>query len=124
YVAHSVSSVAVLQQPNAGTDPALSGKIYDDFLSLYTRYGGNVGGNPIATRADYASLGVEYKTVALGGRLREYLVYVPQKAKAAAQRGENVPLVFSMHGANMTMYSMFDFSRWWEVADEEGFIAV
>jgi len=56
--------------------------------------------------------------------LREYLVYVPQKAKAAAQRGENVPLVFSMHGANMTMYSMFDFSRWWEVADEEGFIAV
>ena len=124
YVAHSVSSVAVLQQQNAGTDPTLSGKIYDDFLSLYTRYGGNVGGNTVGTRADYASLGVEYKTVALGGRLREYLVYVPQKAKAAAQRGENVPLVFSMHGANMTMYSMFDFSRWWEVADEEGFIAV
>ena len=124
YVAHSVSSVAVLQQQNAGTDPTLSAKIYDDFLSLYTRYGGNVGGNTVGTRADYASLGVEYKTVALGGRLREYLVYVPQKAKAAAQRGENVPLVFSMHGANMTMYSMFDFSRWWEVADEEGFIAV
>jgi len=52
------------------------------------------------------------------------LVYVPQKARDAAQRGQKVPLVFSLHGANMTMYSMFDFSRWWEVADEQGFILV
>ena len=124
YVVGSVSSVAVLAQQNVGNDPTLSEKIYEDFLSLYSRYGGNVGGNTIGTRADYATLGVEYKTMVLGGRLREYLVYVPQKAKAAAQRGENVPLVFSLHGANLTMYSMFDFSRWWEVADEEGFILV
>src|SRR5207237_763150 len=31
---------------------------------------------------------------------------------------------FSLHGSNMTMYSMFDFSRWWELADKEGFIGV
>jgi len=124
YVAGSVSSVAVLQQPNGAADPTLSQRIYEDFLSLYTRYGGNVGGNTIGTRADYAALGVEYKTLPMAGRLREYMVYVPEKAKAAAQNGQRVPLVFSLHGSNMTMYSMFDFSRWWELADKEGFIAV
>lgn len=124
YVAGSVSTVAVLQQQNGAADAALSAKIYDGFLSLYTRYGGNVGGNTIGTRPDYVALGVEYKTLPLNGRLREYMVYVPEKAKAAARNGAKVPLVFSLHGANMTMYSMFDFSRWWELADKEGFIAV
>jgi poly(3-hydroxybutyrate) depolymerase len=124
YVAGSVSAAAVLEQQNASTDPTMSQKIYEDFISLYTRYGGNVGGNTVGTRAHYATLGVEYKAFALGGRLREYLVYAPQKAKAAAQRGENVPLVFALHGANLSMYSMFDFSRWWEAADKGGFIAV
>src|SRR5205085_1601749 len=94
YVANSVSSVAVLHQSGGAQDPTLSAKIYDGFLSRYTRYGGNVGGNTIGTRPDYAALGVEYKTIPLGGRLREYMVYVPEKAKAAAQRGEKVPLVF------------------------------
>ena len=124
YVVDSASAVAVLQQSNAAVDPTLSAKIYNDFLSRYTRYGGAVGGNTLGARPDYATLGVEYKSMALGGRLREYLVYVSPKARAAAQRGEKVPLVFSLHGANLTMYSMFDFSRWWEVADEEGFILV
>jgi poly(3-hydroxybutyrate) depolymerase len=125
YVADSsLSAVAVLEKKNARKDSMLSKKIYEDFLSLYTRYGGAVGGNTIGTRPDYKKLGVEFKTMELGGRLREYMIYVPQLARAAAERGENVPVVFSLHGANMTMYSMFDFSRWWEVADEEGFILV
>jgi len=124
YVADSCSAVAVLETESAREDPLLSKKIYENFLSLYTRYGGAVAGNTVGTRPDYEKLGVEFKTMELGGRLREYMVYVPQKARAAAERGENVPLVFSLHGSNMTMYSMFDFSRWWEVADEEGFILV
>lgn len=124
YVAHSVSSVAVLQQQNASTDPTLSAKIYNSFLSHYTRYGGNVGGNTVGTRPDYAALGVEYHSFPLNGRLREYFVYVPQKAKTAAQNGQKVPLVFALHGANLTMYSHFDFSRWWEIADEKGFILI
>ena len=124
YVADSCSAVAVLEKKNARKDSMLSKQIYEDFLSLYTRYGGAVGGNTVGTRPDYKKLGVEFKTMELDGRLREYNVYVPQKARAAAEIGENVPLVFWLHGANMTMYSMFDFTRWWEVADEEGFILV
>jgi poly(3-hydroxybutyrate) depolymerase len=124
YVAGSVSAVAVLDAKTGTKESTLSKVIYERFLSSYTRYGGNVGGNTVGTRADYKKLGVEHKTMVLDGRLREALVYVPPKAKAAARRGQNVPLVFSLHGAGMTMYSMFDFSRWWEIADEEGFILV
>jgi poly(3-hydroxybutyrate) depolymerase len=60
----------------------------------------------------------------LDGRLREYMVYAPHKARVAAARGEDVPLVFTLQGANIPMHRTFDYSRWWEVADEEGFILV
>lgn len=119
YVADgSLSAVAVTETVKNAAD------IYDDFLSRYTRYGGNVGGNTLGSRPDYDKLGVQFKTMELGGRLREYMIYVPAKAKQAARKGKDVPAVISLHGSGLTMYSMFDFSRWWEVADEEGFILV
>jgi poly(3-hydroxybutyrate) depolymerase len=119
YVADgSLSAVAVAEKVKNAAG------IYDDFLSRYTRYGGNVGGNTLGSRPDYDKLGVQFKTMELAGRLREYMVYVPAKAKQAASKGKNVPAVVSLHGSGLTMYSMFDFSRWWEVADDEGFILV
>ncbi|MFB4274539.1 PHB depolymerase family esterase [Nonomuraea sp. MTCD27] len=125
YVADSSrTAVAVREKKNLRNDTVSSEKIYEDFLSLYTRYGGNVGGNTVGSRPDYQKLGVQFKTLVLDGRLREYMVYVPRKAKEAARRGEDVPAVFSLHGSGMTMYAMFDYSRWWEVADDEGFILV
>lgn len=128
YVADSSSvAVGVLEKKNVrkgdNKKEQLDEKIYD-FLSSYTRYGGNVGGNTIGSRPDYDKLGVTYQTMVVNNRLREYLIYVPDKAKVAAARGQEVPLVFTMHGSGMTMYMMFDYSRWWEVADREGFILV
>ncbi|TDO46796.1 poly(3-hydroxybutyrate) depolymerase [Kribbella sp. VKM Ac-2527] len=119
YVADgSLSAVAVAEKVKNAAG------IYDDFLSRYTRYGGNVGGNTLGSRPDYDELGVQFRTMELAGRLREYMIYVPAKAKQAARKGKNVPAVISLHGSGLTMYSMFDFSRWWEVADDEGFILV
>lgn len=128
YVADSSRvAVGVLEEnivrQNDSNREQFDDKIYD-FLSSYTRYGGNVGGNTIGSRPDYDKLGVSYKTMVVNNRLREYLVYVPKKARVAAARGEDVPLVFALHGSGMTMYMMFDYSRWWEVADREGFILV
>jgi poly(3-hydroxybutyrate) depolymerase len=128
YVAESSRvAVGVLEKKNVrkndSREAQLDEKIYE-FLSGYTRYGGNVGGNTIGSRPDYERLGVSYQTMVVNDRLREYLVYVPHKAKVAAARGDDVPLVFTMHGSGMTMYMMFDYSRWWEVADKEGFILV
>jgi hypothetical protein len=71
----------------------LSKKIYEDF-SLYTRYGGAVG-KTRSERPDYKKLGVEFKTMELGGRLREYMIYVPQLARAA-QKEERMYLWYSL----------------------------
>lgn len=95
--------------------------IYDGFLAKYTRYGGAAGGNTVGSRPDYEALGVESKTMEIDGRLREYLVYVPDTVEAA---GEAAPVVYALHGSGMTMNAMFDYSRWWEIAEAEGFILV
>jgi poly(3-hydroxybutyrate) depolymerase len=127
YVAESSRVRVVVQQKkvrqNDAQERKLTARIYD-FLDDWTRYGGNVGGNTVGTRPDLDGLGVEYQTMVVDGRLREYLVYRPASARAAEDRGEDVPVVFSLHGSGMTMYMMFDYSRWWEVADREGFILV
>ncbi len=126
YVAESSSTAVAVTDSRDARAEALSGSraLYDGFLSRWTRYGGAVGGNTIGFRPDLEALGVEHTTVELDGRLREYLVYTPPLARAAAADGRTVPLVMALHGFNMTMYSMFDFSRWWEVADREGFVLV
>ena len=80
-------AVGILEKKNVRKDvnkeAQLDEKIYD-FLSRYTRYGGNVGGNTVGSRPDYDKLGVTYQTLVVNDRLREYLVYVPPKAKVAA----------------------------------------
>lgn len=117
YVAQSSRvAVAVLEKKNIRKnekkkEAQLTEKIYD-FLSNYTRYGGNAGGNTVGSRPDFDKLSVTYNTMVVDGRLREHLVYVPRKAKVAAAQGKDVPLVFSLHGAGMTMYMMFDFWPW------------
>jgi poly(3-hydroxybutyrate) depolymerase len=109
--------VKVLENQDIG-----AAALYDGFLAKYTRYGGAAGGNTVGSRPDYAQLGVESKSMELDGRLREYLVYVPQSVKDAPDVA--APVVYTLHGSGMTMNAMFDYSRWWEIADAEGFILV
>lgn len=113
------SRVEVTVLENQATVEAAA--LYDGFLAKYTRYGGAAGGNTVGSRPDYAAIGVEAKTMELDGYRRDYLVYVPEAVKAA---DEPAPVVYALHGSGMTMNGMFDYSRWWEVADAEGFILV
>lgn len=118
----NVGKVAVLTDTTLNVaDKDLTDALYDQFLCKTTRYGGNAGGNVLAERPDYEKLGVEFKTMTVDGYKREYLVYVP---KAYRNSGEALPVVFSLHGANQTYKMMFDISRWFEIADKEGFILV
>jgi poly(3-hydroxybutyrate) depolymerase len=111
--------VTVLENQDRDGEAVGAAAIYDGFLARYTRYGGAAGGNTVGSRPDYDALGVESKTMEVDGRLREYLVYVPEAVKNA---GEPAPVVYALHGSGMTMNAMFDYSRWWELADAEGFI--
>ena len=55
-----------------------------------------------------------------GGRMREYLVYVPR----GYDNARPVPLVFNFHGNTMTASQQRDFSGMNETADEKGFVVV
>lgn len=114
--------VKVLENQDVESEAVSAAALYDGFLAKYTRYGGAAGGNTVGSRPDYAELGVASKSIVIDGRLREYLVYVPQSVKDAP--GVAAPVVYSLHGSGMTMNAMFDYSRWWEIADAEGFILV
>ena len=59
-------------------------------------------------------------TLDVDGATREFIVYIPEKA-----RGETlVPIVFMLHGTSGTGDEFFDKSQWREVADAQGFLAV
>lgn len=59
-------------------------------------------------------------TIDLDGSKREFIVYVPEKAKGATK----VPVVFMLHGTSGSGEDFFGRSQWKEVADAEGLIAV
>ncbi len=121
FTPQSVSYVATLEKKVDYNDPDLATMLYEDFLSNTTRYGGNAGGNTLAARPDYESLGVEFKTMTVDGYKREYLVYVPEDLRESE---EAAPVVFALHGMSQTYKMMFDISQWWKVADARGFILV
>jgi Poly(3-hydroxybutyrate) depolymerase len=118
----SVSSVAVLDgRGGADNDAALPKLIYTQFLARYTRYGGFAGGNTLGSRPDQHALGVQVKKLIVGGRTREYLVYVP---KTVRESGNAAPVLFYFPGSQQTHKMIFDITRLWEVADDGKFILV
>ncbi|MFG5407419.1 PHB depolymerase family esterase [Piscinibacter sakaiensis] len=58
------------------------------------------------------------------GVSRRYLVYLPKNYAALTAGGKKLPLVFSLHGRNGAAEFIALTSRWWEVAEKNGFIAV
>lgn len=116
----SVASVAVLKR-EAGAGLPAAKLIYDNFLSLTTRYGGVISCNVVAPRPDYKKLGVEFGGIVDQGYRRNHLVYVPPAVRAS---GRAAPVVFILGGANQGYKAMFDLTRWWEVADKYGLIIV
>jgi len=99
----------------------LSEKIYENFLSKYSRYGSAVGGNTLGFRPDYAQLNVTFKTLYIGGIKRTYMIYVPE---SITEQDELYPAVYLFHGSQQTHKMMFDITRAWELADRENFILV
>jgi len=118
----SCSSVALIKKKCEDyNDTALTNMIYTKFLSRYTRYGGFVGGNTLGIRPNHNALGVEIKKIIVDDRVREYLVYIPQKIRKST---EPAPVLFYFPGSQQTHKMMFDISRMWETADEGNFILI
>jgi poly(3-hydroxybutyrate) depolymerase len=122
-----VSKVALLEQDVAYDDKQFTEQVYQ-FLTFYTRYDNtSVFGNVLGTRPDYDQLGVDIKNLIVteaDGQVwnREYMVYEPQNSKEIHPEG--APVVYVFAGGSQPCTLFFDITRWWEIADEYGFIIV
>ncbi|MFC5729380.1 MULTISPECIES: hypothetical protein [Nocardioides] len=117
-----ISLVAVQPRPMKAASRGTTGRIVD-FLGAYTRYENFFAyGNQLMERPDLNKMGVEVRTMMVGGHPREYLVYVPSSAKR--QWGKMAPVVFVWPGNTQTDRLFFDSAQWWRVADEHGCVVV
>ena len=112
--------VATVEGPVDVKDPSIAENIYSNFLKKVFSYGSVATGWVTGERADYAELGVEFKTFDQDGVTREYMVYIP----ADLDTTNPVPAVFVAPGAGSTDTFMFDTSMWWKQAQMHGFIVV
>ncbi|MEM6913376.1 MAG: PHB depolymerase family esterase [Pseudomonadota bacterium] len=78
--------------------------------------------SPIAKPAETSGLsaGRSEQTVMVGGRERNYLLFLPDNYKAA----RNLPIVFAFHGGGDNANNMADWSSLPELARREGFVLV
>ena len=78
------------------------------------------GGDDGPTQGQGFTVGKNRFTLTQAGVTREYFVHVP-----TGYNGHHaVPLVVMLHGTNQTGEQFYNISRWREVADAEGLIAV
>ena len=117
-----ISKVAVLERPVSYWNTKTTRDIHD-FLTYYTRYENFFAyGNQLVVRADYAKLGIEIHTMMVNGFAREYMVYVPDSAKALW--GNKAPVMWVWPGNSQTDKVFLDATQWWKQAQENGFILV
>ena len=122
-----VSKVAVLEEEVAYDDKQFTKRV-SEFLTFYTRYDNtSVFGNVLGTRPDYDELGVDIENLIVtesDGQVwnREYMVYEPRNSKKLHPEG--APVVYVFAGGSQPCTLFFDITRWWEIADEYGFIVV
>ncbi|MDL4814138.1 hypothetical protein [Actinomadura opuntiae] len=117
-----ISKVAVRERPTEYGNQRTTRELLA-FLTPYSRYENFFAyGNQLVRRADYDRLGVEVQTMTVEGRLREFLVYVPESARRLWSR--RAPVVFIWPGNTQTDKVFFDSAQWWQVAQREGCILV
>jgi poly(3-hydroxybutyrate) depolymerase len=117
-----ISQVAVRNRP-VGHDSRRTTREVLAFLTSYSRYENFFAyGNQLVPRADYDRLGVEVRTMTVGGRIREFIVHVPESARRLW--GRRAPVVFVWPGNTQTDKVFFDSAQWWQVARSEGCVLV
>jgi poly(hydroxyalkanoate) depolymerase family esterase len=92
------------------------------FLFSHQRWMGNAGGDLRMSHDYIREDGWTYHYQKIGGWMREWMVYVPEKV--AKQPKVRVPVVFAMHGYTNTCYDYAGHTEWFRVADRYGFIVI
>lgn len=74
----------------------------------------------VAKAEDFSRSGFDIHEEWVNGELRRWMVYVPTSYNGS----KDVPLVLVMHGYTASMYAIAEESRWYDVAERNGFIVV
>lgn len=74
----------------------------------------------VAKAEDFTRKGFDIHEEWVNGELRRWMVYVPSTYTGS----EKVPMVLVMHGYTASMYAIAEESRWYDVAEKNGFIVV
>ena len=94
--------------------------IFDLFTTKTHRFMGMQDGGRVAFSTDMNTPRFLFNEEEIQGETRRWITYVPSTYDGS----KAVPLVMSIHGYTASMQSMVEESRWWEIAEKEGFIAV
>jgi len=94
--------------------------IYTKFLGTIQRFMAMQEGGRVSFVQDYDAPGFVRYEEEVNGELRRWLTYVP-----SSYTGEKeVPLVVVLHGYTGSNYGLAEESRWYDVAEENGFIVM
>lgn len=94
--------------------------IWNEFSSQFKRFMAMQLPGRVAKAQDFTESGFYNYEETINGETRRWMVYVPSSYTG----DESVPLVLVMHGYTASMYAIAEESRWYDVAEENGFIVV
>ncbi len=94
--------------------------IYGNFAGTTNRFMSMEDGGRIEFTTDMSGENFIFSEEDINGEPRRWITYVPTSYDGS----EAVPVVMAIHGYTASMQSMVEESRWWEVAEKEGFIVI
>ena len=94
--------------------------IWSKFSGQFKRFMAMQLPGRVARAEDFTRSGYDIHEEWVNGELRRWMVYVPTSYTGSKE----VPLVLVMHGYTASMYAIAEESRWYDVAEQNGFIVV
>lgn len=94
--------------------------VYAEFAGAFNRFMGMADGGRVEYTTDMTGANFIFNEEVINGEPRRWITYVPSSYDGS----KAVPVVMSIHGYTASMESMAEESRWWEIAEKEGFICV
>lgn len=93
--------------------------IWNNFSGHFKRFMAIQLPGRVAVAQDFGQAGFTAHEETVNGEVRRWLTYVP-----SSYTGEPMPLVLVMHGYTASMYAIAEESRWYDVAEKNGFIVL
>ncbi|MBR2943023.1 MAG: poly(3-hydroxybutyrate) depolymerase [Clostridia bacterium] len=109
-------SIVVLATEEAQTPE----QIFDGFAGAYNRFMGMADGGRVEYTTNMSGKNFIFNEEVINGEPRRWITYVPSSYDGS----KAYPVVMSIHGYTASMESMVEESRWWEIAEKEGFICI